>query len=178
MITQKTYALLGIALYYSQKLEYALYGLAAHYSHIPEAQKEKRFREMSPEKFLRGDLSELKSTLGQIATAFGPNFHIDGPFLDGYIERRNSIVHNFWRHTADRRADAPFEDPDKYLTDFALETEQWIRVMQGVLSLVAEGAAKKEGREDEFSRSTEDAKKIEEFLALVVLNRISRDSIP
>ena len=82
MVTQNTYTLLGIALYRTQKLELILYGLAAHYSHIPAVQKEKRFRELDPETFLRGDLSGLKSTPGQICKAFGANFHIDGPFLD------------------------------------------------------------------------------------------------
>jgi len=68
---EESAALLGAAMLSAQKLEFALYGIVSYLSHTPEAQKEKRFRDLTPEKFLRGNVEDLKATLGQLETAFG-----------------------------------------------------------------------------------------------------------
>ena len=91
-------ALLGLALYGAQRVEFALYGIAAHASHTPAAQRERRFANLSGEKFLRGDPSELKATLGQLVTIFGDAFLIKTPDLIDFYERRNLIAHDFYRH--------------------------------------------------------------------------------
>ena len=113
---EKTILLLGACLYSVQRLEFGLYGLAAHYSHIQKAQANRQFKDLDPEKFLRGDLSDLRATLGQVARTFGEELKIEGDFLDGFLERRNVIVHRFWRYTNDRKDDAPFADRDQYLS--------------------------------------------------------------
>jgi len=167
MISKKTFILLGVAIYSIQKFEFGLYGLASHYTHVPQAQKDKRYQKLDPEKYLRGDLSELRVTLGQLAYTFGDTFYLKGDFLDEFLEKRNIIVHRFWRLTHDRRNDAPFEDPDVYLENFVHECEHWIKILRGILSLVIEGAAIKEGRESDFTRTDEDKaciKIFEEFI--------------
>lgn len=163
MITDKTLILLGASVYSVQKFEFGLYGLAAHYSHIPEAQKDKRYRNLDPEKFLRGDLSDLRATLGQIAGTFAKEFYLSGDFLDEFIDKRNIIVHRFWRLTNDRKDEALFKDPDVYLQEFIDECEQWIKILCGLLSVVSEGAAKKEGRESEYLRSETDEENLKAF---------------
>lgn len=55
-------ALLGAAILSAQKLEFTLYGIVAHLSHLPEAQKEKRFRDLTPERFLRGNIEDLRAS--------------------------------------------------------------------------------------------------------------------
>lgn len=175
MITDKTLALLGAAIYMVQRFEFGLYGLAAHYSHIPAAKKDKQFRDLDPEKFLRGDLSDLRATLGQISYTFGNQFHLAGDFLDEFLEKRNIIVHRFWRFNNDRASEAPFADPDEYLQEFITESEHWIKVLRGIYSLVTEGAAKKEGRESEYVRSEQDDECVrifEEFVGIQNLRQL------
>ncbi|MEY4520305.1 MAG: hypothetical protein RLZZ499_2905 [Cyanobacteriota bacterium] len=93
------YILLGAAIISAQKLEFALYGIVSHLSHLPEARKEKRFRELTPEEFLRGDMEDLKATLGQISTAFGDTLLMSNEELNQFIKDRNLIAHNYWRLT-------------------------------------------------------------------------------
>ena len=90
--------LLGGCLIGVQKVEFVLYGIVAHLSHFPEA-KEKRFRELTPELFLRENPKELKSTLGQIEKAFGKKLNISGDDLTKFIDSRNLIAHNYYRMT-------------------------------------------------------------------------------
>ncbi|SDA12712.1 hypothetical protein SAMN02799622_00787 [Methylobacterium sp. UNC378MF] len=148
--------LLGLAVYQSQRLEFALYGLAAHLSHLPEAQKEKRFRDLTPEKFLRGDYRELKSTLGQIAKVFGGPLMLASDDLERLIEDRNLICHNLYRlyHAGGARSG---ERPHEFLMSFNQRAEQWGRIIGGVLSHLREAFARKEGRLDEFNMSEDDA---------------------
>jgi len=172
MITEKTLTLLGAAIYSVQKFEYGLYGLASHYTHLQEAQNDRRFRDLDPEKFLRGDLSELRATLGQIARTFGNNFYLEGEFLDSFLEKRNIIVHRLWRLNNDRRDEAPFDDLDVYLQEFVDECEHWNKMLRGIYSLVAEGAAIKEGREAEFIRTEQDAECIRLFETFIGVQKL------
>ena len=56
-------ATLGAAVLAAQRVEFFLYGLVAHVK--PELKwNDKRFRHLTPERFLRGDPSDLHATLG------------------------------------------------------------------------------------------------------------------
>ena len=72
-----TLTLLGLAILQAQRLEFALYGLAAHFSHLPEAQKDQRFANLSAKDFLSADPEKRKrrkATFGQITKTFGDRF--------------------------------------------------------------------------------------------------------
>ena len=62
-------ATIGAAILAAQRVEFLLYGLIAHIK--PELKRsDKRFRNLTPESFLRGDPSDLRATLGQLAKAY------------------------------------------------------------------------------------------------------------
>jgi hypothetical protein len=145
-------ALLGTAVLLAQKFEFALYGIVAHFSHLPEAQQEKRFRELKPEAFLRGDPSDLKATLGQLAARFGKPLLLASNELDRLVEDRNLIVHNYWRtfhlnvEGIDRRRDA-----EPFLISFISLADHLLKVLSGLLARLRIEAALKEGREGEIT---------------------------
>ena len=89
--------LIGSAVYGAQKLEFALYGIAAHAAHTEAAKKKRRFRELDPERFLRGDPEDLKATLGEIVQTFGDAFLIKTAELEQWVRDRNLIVHDYFR---------------------------------------------------------------------------------
>jgi hypothetical protein len=150
-------ALLGTAVLLAQKFEFALYGLAAHLSHLPEAQQEKRFRKLNPEAFLRGDPSDLKATLGQLAAKFGKPLLLASNELDRLVADRNLIVHGYWRafhaniEGVDRRQDA-----EQFLTSFISLAEHLLKVVSGLITSMRIEAASKEGFEGGFGFSEED----------------------
>ncbi|MEO0012938.1 MAG: hypothetical protein RLZZ535_1327 [Cyanobacteriota bacterium] len=146
------YILLGAAIISAQKLEFALYGIVSHLSHLPEARKEKRFRELTPEEFLRGDMEDLKATLGQISTAFGDTLLMSNEELNQFIKDRNLIAHNYWRltKTSIRNADK-LNDPEAFLKKFITNSDQWTAIVRGLLYKLMEAAAEKEGRTSEIS---------------------------
>ena len=82
------FRLLGGAIAAAQRAEFALYGLAAHVAHTPAAQKKKHFRDLTPEKFLRGDVKELKATLGELVDVFGETFLVHTPELVDFYKDR------------------------------------------------------------------------------------------
>ncbi len=140
-------ALLGAALLSAQKLEFSLYGMVSHLSHLPEAKKEKRFRDFSPEKFLRGNLEDLKSTFGQLEVVFGERLLISTSELKCLIRDRNLIAHSYWRLTkANIRGGEGLSDPEKFLKEFLARCDQWAAIFNGLLYSLMLAAAEKEGR--------------------------------
>lgn len=91
------YSLLGIAVVYAQRVEFAIYGLAAHFPNSADKLLKKRLASTTPEDFLRGDVSKLTITLGQLAKGFGPAIGLEEERLDRYIEDRNIVAHSFYR---------------------------------------------------------------------------------
>jgi len=145
--------LLGGCLMAVQKIEFILYGIASHLSHLPEA-KEKRFRQLTPEKFLRGDPSELKATLGQIERVFGEKLHISSSELNEFIEQRNLIAHNYYRLTKIQIAGTKsLENPEEFLRKFLVQCTYWENVLSGLLNLMLVNAAKNENRECKINLS-------------------------
>ena len=85
-------ATIGAAVLAAQRIEFLLYGLIAHVK--PEL---KGRRPLTPESFLRGDVSDLRATLGQLAKAYGTKFLLSADDLETFIKNRNLIVHDYWR---------------------------------------------------------------------------------
>ncbi|MFS6536538.1 hypothetical protein V6D52_04450 [Idiomarina loihiensis] len=157
--------LLGASLLGAQKLEFALYGVVAHLSHLDEAQKEKRFRELTPEKFLRGSVEDLKITFGQLEKVFGKKLLISNDELIKFIKDRNLIAHNYWRLTkADVKGSEQLNDPETFLKDFVSMCSYWQKVFNGMVFMLMEAAAKKENRTDEVSFTDNQKKDIEAYL--------------
>ncbi|MFC5344957.1 hypothetical protein ACETK8_03005 [Brevundimonas staleyi] len=149
--------LLGLALYSAQRVEFALYGIAAHASHTPAAQRDRRFSKLSGEKFLRGDPSELKATLGQLVTIFGDAFLIRTPELIDFYERRNLIAHDFYRHFHLRIGGAVHgEDPSGFLLKFIEDAKRWQAILMGLMFEFMEGIAKRDGRLSELQIGEQD----------------------
>ena len=155
--TPEELILLGAAIYQAQKVEWALYGIAAHASHLPVAQRERRFKQLTPESFLRGNLAALKATLGQIASRFGEAFLISNPALERFVADRNLIVHDFYRLFHAKVRDAQHrDDPIEFLNDFCRRCEHWLAIILGLLVVLRERAAEKEGRTDELVLTDKD----------------------
>ena len=143
--------LLGACLLGAQKVEFSFYGIAAHLSHLPEA-KEKRFRELTPELFLRGDPKDLKSTLGQIEKVFGKKLNISCDELTEFINSRNLIAHNYYRMSRKGIRDAhQLDNPELFLREFLEECKYWERILNGLLYIMMEGLAERDGRTNEIT---------------------------
>ena len=147
-------ALVGGCLLCAQKLEFTLYGIVSHLSHLDEAKKEKRFRELTPEAFLRGSVSELKSTFGQIEKVFGNKLMLSSKELDSFLENRNTLVHNYWRltHTNIRDGES-LSNPKDFLNKFLQDAKNLEQIFNGLLWVLEDAFAKKEGRLDEIEKT-------------------------
>lgn len=156
-------SLLGACLIAVQKVEFNLYGIAAHLSHLPEI-KEQRFRELTPEKFLRGDPKDLKATLGQIEKVFGEKLSISTDELTEFIEQRNLIAHNYYRLTRNGiRGAKQLPNPEEFLRGFLEQCGYWEKVLFGLLSLMLVAVAKKENRENEIKLSEDQVSAIQAY---------------
>ncbi len=165
MNSSDEYLLLGTALLSAQRLEFALYGIVSHLSHLPEARKEKRFRELTPEKFLRGDVDDLKATFGQILTTFGDTLLIRNEDLNQFIDNRNLIVHNYWRLTQTSiRGTEKLNDPEGFLKKFISDSDKWTTIIKGLLYKLIEAAAEKEGRSSEITFNEQQLTDINNYL--------------
>lgn len=139
--------LLGLSLLEIQKVEFALYGIISHLTHLPEGQGWK-FKELSPETFLRGNPNELNATLGQLEKAFGKKLNLSNDDFKMLIKDRNLIAHSYWRMSRNGIQDAKqLDNPEKFLLDFIDRCQYWQKVMNGLLYVVMIAAAKKESRE-------------------------------
>lgn len=157
--TIETYTLLGAAVYTCQKAEFALAGIASHLSHLPEAQRDKRFKNLTPDDLLNGSTGSgnaFKATFGQIYEIYGSRLLISGSDFDEFVLDRNRIVHHFWRETRELRGRIGMPDPHGYLLAFINRAEQIVEALQGLLSHLQEAAAQKENRMSEFILSEKD----------------------
>lgn len=167
------YALLGASLLAAQKFEFALYGIISHLSHLPEAKKEKRFRELTPEKFLRGSPEDLKATLGQLETAFGDKLLLSADELKDFIRDRNLIAHNYWRLTKSNIKDTEkLENPNSFLRGFLKRCDHWTIITRGLLYIFMKAAAEKENRTSEISFNEQQESAIEAYYSHVAKHLI------
>ena len=131
-------------MYGAQKLEFALYGIAAHAAHTGAAKKKRRFRELDPERFLRGDPEDLKATLGEIVQTFGDAFLIKTAELEQWVRDRNLIVHDYFRTFVSPPRGVRRRDGEAFLREFVDRAEKYRQVVQGLLHCLMEAAAEKE----------------------------------
>lgn len=150
MNIQDECALVGAAVLSSQKFEFALYGIVSLLPHAPEAQRERRFRNLTLETFLRGDTADLKVTLGQLVSAFGDKLLLNTRDLEKFVNDRNLIAHNYWRLTKSNIAGGgKLDDPEAFLKDFLGRCDHWASIARGLVCLFMHAAAEKEGRVSE-----------------------------
>ncbi len=117
---------------------------------MPAAQTDRRFRKLTPEKFLRGDPKNLKATLGQLVEQFGDAFLIKTPDLIDFYEQRNLLAHGFYRAFHLNIRGAPVRKaPKDFLRAFISDAVRWTSVLRGLLAELKIAAAIKEGRESE-----------------------------
>lgn len=124
---------LGAAMMLAQRVEFLLYGLVAHVN--PDLRRhDKRFRDLTPEEFLRGDPSELKATFGQLAKEFGSRFLLSTELLDSFTRDRNLIVHNYWRLTKSGiTGGSKLDDPLEFLREFGAKCEKLEDILKGII---------------------------------------------
>ena len=150
-ISETEIYLLGAAVYISQRIEFALYGIASHVAHLDVAKKDKHFRELSAEKFLRGDIAEQKATLGRIVNLFGDAFLIKTNELAKFISDRNLIVHNYSRvFVSPPKGVEKRTDGKEFLSIFIHRAERFDKIVRGLLYELMVAAAAKEGRTNEL----------------------------
>lgn len=152
-IDEETFLLLGLSLYAAQKFEFGLYGIASHMSHLPEAKKDRRFANLTPDVFLSSDPKDKekrKATLGQICELFGDRLLLSSDELESFVANRNLIAHDFWRAVRPLRGHVEISNPNEFLRDFIRSAQEQTSTLQGLLSHLMEAAAKKEGRSEEI----------------------------
>ncbi|MBZ9604011.1 hypothetical protein [Phyllobacterium chamaecytisi] len=148
--------LLGLTLIAAQRVEFLLYGLAAHLSVDAGPKKDKRFRNLTAETFLRGDVSELNATLGQLVKAFGNTLLVHTPELVQFCRDRNLIAHDYNRvFRMNIKGVARDVNGPEFLLDFLDRAQYWQRVLGGLLSEMKLAIATKLGREVEVLSDTE-----------------------
>ncbi|RXT52935.1 hypothetical protein B6S44_19540 [Bosea sp. Tri-44] len=158
------YPLLGLALVVAQRVEFALYGLASHIAHSPEGQKERRFRDLTPEKFLRGDPSELKATLGQLVEAFGDALFIRTPDLVTFYQDRNFIAHDYYRAFGMSVGGHPQRQGGReFLLKFIERAAFWEDILGGAIDFFKERAAEKFGRSAELNFTQADRERMRRY---------------
>ncbi len=170
-INEETFLLLGLALYCAQEFEFGLYGIASHFSHLPEAKKDKRFANLTPNDFLSSDPKKKalrKATLGQVCTLFGERLLLSGEELDQLVTDRNLIVHDFVRNVRPIRGVIGIPDPNGFLRAFITKVERFNAGIKGLLSILMEAVAQKVGRLDEISATDADLKNRKVFESIMV----------
>ncbi len=149
-------ALIGAAVLDAQKVEFALYGVISHLAEHARS-RDKRFKNLDPEKFLRGDVKDLKATLGQLIKAYGHQLLLTTEELSQFVEDRNLIMHSYWRLTKARlRGGSHLENPEEFLIQFAKKCRHWNKVLRGLIALMKRQTAKKLSKEREITLSAEE----------------------
>jgi hypothetical protein len=168
-ITEKEFSLLGIALISAQRVEFLLYGLAAHAAHTPTGQGEKRFRDLTPDEFLRGNSDALNATLGQLLRTFGDIFLLKTPDLIAFCKDRNLIVHDYMRVFHMNIRDAPRrEDGNEFLLNFIERADHWEKVLRGLLNELRKATAAVHNRNTEVVLTPTDLEQMQIFMEQAV----------
>ena len=126
-------AMVGAAVMASQRVEFLLYGLIAHLNDQAKVQ-DRRFSNLNPENFLRGDVRDLRATLGQLVSVYGDKLLLTTTELEQFVKDRNLIVHSYWRLTKSGIEGAErLENPEKFLVTFLHKCEHWEKVLHGLM---------------------------------------------
>lgn len=126
-----------------------IYGLAAHFPQNADKLLKKRLESTTPEEFLRGDVSKLTITLGQLAKGFGPALGLNEAMIEQYIEDRNVVAHSFYRlfHMKIDGAE-PRENPVQWLRHFIANSLVLERDLRKTLYQIRLSSALAAGRPD------------------------------
>lgn len=152
--------LLGGAMLAAQKLEFALYGMASFIQ-----KKKGKFKELTPEEFLRGDGTKTRETLGTIVSEFSSQFSLDGEELTKLVSDRNLIAHNYWRMTkANISGGRRLENPEDFLFHFTVRCEKWIRLCQGWIAIAMGAVAEREERLNEIETTLQSKLNVQAYL--------------
>ena len=144
-------ARVGAAILGAQRVEFLLYGIVSHLAEVHPIGS-KQFKLLDPEKFLRGDLDDLKATLGQLVREFGDKLLLTTADLENFVNDRNLIAHNYWRLTkANLRGTRRFQDPEGFLTEFAERCSYWESVLRVLLAVMKRETAMKLGEDANLS---------------------------
>ena len=156
-------AMIGLALLAAQRVEFLLYGLVAHIRDDLK-QGDRRFHGLTPERFLRGDVSEMRATLGQLATAYGEGFLLSADDLTAFVKKRNLIAHDYWRLAkANIRGAEELQNPMGFVQGFLADCQRWERILRGVLANFKLAAARKVGDEDRSQLTADDLSRMDEY---------------
>ena len=147
-------AAVGGAVLAAQRVEFLLYGLVAHFK---DEHRKGQFRDLTPESFLRGDLADLRATLGQLVREYGERLLLSREELDGFVENRNLIVHDYWRLTKSRiSGGARLDDPILFLRQFLRDCERWEAILMGVLVRMKQASAARSGVEQDVEPNAQE----------------------
>lgn len=143
--------LLGDCLIGAQKVEFTLYGIVSCLTHLDEAKNDARLRKqlatLTPDKFLRGPIDELKATLGMLEKVFGERLLLSGDELSKFIDDRNLIVHNYWRlSNLNIEGAEKIDDPVAFLKDFSSRCNYWKKVLRGLLGVLQKSLMENQGK--------------------------------
>ena len=157
-------ATIGAAVLAAQRVEFLLYGLIAHIK--PELKRrDRRFRHLTPESFLRGDLSDLRATLGLLTKTHGTKFLLSADELEVFVKNRNLIVHNYWRLSKARIRDGgTLQNPIAFLQEFLDDCLRWERILRGVLATMKLSIAEATGVEQQLALTHEDLTYMDQYL--------------
>ena len=170
--------LLSTALLLSQGVEFGLYGIAAHLSHTDVAQKDKRFKDLNPETFLRGDPSDLKASLGQLVELWGDLLMIKTDRLVKYYQDRNLIIHNYRRvFMMEIKGNPPRTDGVKFLRAFIVESSEIKQILLGLVYLMGKAIAIKEGREKEIQYGEKEDRCIKAYHQHAIKYKVENSSL-
>ena len=153
-------ALVGAAILGAQKVEFALYGIAAHLN-----LQDNRVNTLDPEKFLRGDIKNIKLTLGTLVKIVGDELLLSTEELDQFVDERNLIAHNYWRLTkAKIREGRKLDNPEEFLIQFVAKCDYWEKVLSGLIALMKQKAAENENRESELNLSEKESSNLKYYM--------------
>ena len=156
-------ATVGAAILAAQRIEFLLYGIIAHIK--PELkERDKRFRHLTAESFLRGDVSDLRATLGQLVKVYGTEFLLSADDLEAFVKNRNLIVHDYWRLTKARIRDGQtLENPMAFLQEFLGDCQRWEGILRGVLANMRLSAARATGDERRAALTSDDLDYMDQY---------------
>ena len=156
-------ATIGFAILAAQRVEFLLYGLVAHIRDDLK-QGNRKFCRLTPENFLRGDVSEMRVTLGQLASAYGDDFLLSADDLTAFVKKRNLIAHNYWRLSkANIRGAEQLQNPMAFVQEFIVDCQRWERILRGVLANFRLAAVRNVGDEDNAQLTADDLACMDEY---------------
>lgn len=142
-ISEDEYPLLGVAVVLAQRVEFAIYGLAAHFPEQGDNLLKKRLSTTTPEEFLRGDVSKLTITLGQLAKGFAPALGLDPNLVESFVKDRNTVIHNYYRvfYMNIGGAAKPTQQPMQFLLSFIEQAARLELELSGLMFEIRVAAA-------------------------------------